>query len=238
MARKLRIVAICVLVVAVVAAAGSWAAYRATQQVRPFYREALALDRRVLDEESRELESRATALYSDAQNPGQWQALFTADQINGWLAVKLAEDYADGLPEGVRDPRVAITPEVLTLGFRTRRGGIETVASVDASVFVTETGAIGLRLLSVKAGTLPLPAAQVAGDIAAACRRMSLPVRWTQQDGRPVAIIEIDRARPNSARHFSVDSIELGDGELYVAGRTVQGRPPTTVSGQDRSGSD
>jgi hypothetical protein len=223
MARKLRIAAACLLVLAGVVAVALWATYRAIGRVRPFYQQALALDRHTLNEGSRQLESRATALYSDTQRPGHWQALFTADQINGWLAVKLSEDCADQMPDDVHDPRVSIAPDGLTLGFRTTQGGVETVVSVDASVFVTESGAIAVRLMSVHAGTLPLPVMQVADEIASACRGLALPIRWTQQDGGPVAIIEINKVESNRGENINIDSIELGEGELYIAGRTEAG---------------
>lgn len=222
MARKLRIVAVCLLVLAAVVGVALWGVYSALRRVQPFYQQALALDPQVLDEGSRQLESRATALYSDTQKTGQWHALFTADQINGWLAVKLAEDYADAIPADVHDPRVAIAPDALTLGFRTTQGGVETVVSVDASVFVTEAGAIGVRLLGVRAGALPLPVTKAAEEIAAGCRGLSVPVRWTQQERRPVAIIDVDQSLSKGDHRLVVDSIELGDGELYVAGRTDQ----------------
>ena len=169
---------------------------------------------------SRELESRATALYSDARQAGQWHALFTAEQINGWLATQLAEHRAGELPDNVRDPRVAIAPNLLTLGFRTSSGGVDTVVSVDASVFLTDEGAVAIRLMSVRAGSLPLPVMQVADELAAACRELSLPVRWTT--GKRSAGRRRRTAQRSSTdkRQFYIDSIELGEGEVYVAGHT------------------
>ena len=102
-------------------------AYYAARQVRPFYKQALQIEPEVLERGSRELESRATALYSDARQHGQWQALFTAEQINGWLATQLAQNQDGELPKNFRDPRVAIAHDVLTLGLphdvRRRRNG-------------------------------------------------------------------------------------------------------------------
>ena len=146
--------------------------------------------------------------------------------------MKLAEEFADAIPEGVRDPRVAISPDAITLGFRTRQGGVETVVSVDAEVFITETGAIAVRLKSVQAGALPLPVMQVADELADGCRGLSLPVRWTQQDGQPVAIIDVDQGRGDGHPRVQINSIELGDGELYVAGRTEDDLP-TEPAGDD-----
>ena len=195
-------------------------AYFAARQVRPFYEQALHIEPAVLEEGSRELESRATALYSDARQAGQWQALFTAEQINGWLATQLAENHAGELPDDIRDPRVAISPNLLTLGFRTSPGGIETVVSVDADVFLTEDGAVAIRLMSVRAGALPLPVMQVADELAAVCRELSLPVRWTQEGGQPVAVVELHGDPSTDKRQFHVDAIELGEGQVYVAGHT------------------
>jgi hypothetical protein len=220
MARKFRIAALCTSLIAACVLLVLGGAYYATRQVRPFYKQALTLEPEVLERGSRELESRATALYSDARQGGKWHALFTAEQINGWLAIQLAQNQVEDAPSNIRDPRVAISPEVLTLGFQTHSGGMETVISVDASVFVTDQGAVAIRLMSVRAGALPLPVMQLADEIAATCERLSLPVRWTQQDGQPVAIVELHSDPSTEERQFFIDAIEFGDGEMYVAGHT------------------
>jgi hypothetical protein len=220
MARKLRIAAIVSLIAAGLLVSTLIFAYIAVRSVRPFYQQALRAAPDVLEERSRELESRATALYSDARKAGRWSALFTADQINGWLATQLRENRVGRLPEGVRDPRVAIAPDSLTLGFRTAPGGIETVASVDTSVFLTEEGAVAVRFQSVRAGSLPLPTLHVADEVAAACRALSLPVRWMQLEGQPVAIVELRSDSDSDKLQFHIDTIELGEGEMYVAGHT------------------
>jgi hypothetical protein len=220
MARKLRIVAWCTLGAAACMLTFLGFAYQAARHVRPFYEQALEIEPDALQRGSRELESRATTLLSDARQVGEWQAIFTAEQINGWLALQLDELHdGDEHYEKIRDPRVAISPENLTLGFRASSGGVDTVVSVDAGVFLTDEGAVAIRLMSVRAGALPLPVMQFADEIADACRQLSLPVRWTQRDGQPVAILEL-QSDESSKRPLHIDEIKLGEGELYVAGHT------------------
>lgn len=218
-AHKYRIAAICALALVAVAAAGIGAAYVALRQVRPFYEQALALDPVTLKEGGRELETRASALYSDAHKPGQWRAVFTADQINGWMATQLTDDHGHTLPKGIELPRVAIGSDTFTLGFRAQHGGIATVVSADASALVTESGQIAIRLLSVQAGSLPVPVLQVADQISKACQSLSLPVRWTEEEGEPVALLDL-RGGGSEKHELFVDAIELRDGSLYVAGHT------------------
>jgi uncharacterized protein YpmS len=220
MARKFRIAAIVLLASVGVVAAALGGVYWAMGRVRPFYAEALQLDPQTLEVGSRELESRATALYSEARQPGQWQAAFTAEQINGWLALQLVEVYGDALPKEISEPRVAIDDDRFTLGFRARRGGVDTVVSADSSVMLTENGEIAIRLLSVEAGALPLPVMQIADEVSRACQQLSLPVRWTQDAGEPVALVDVNHDAAQ-AKRIHLDSIELRDGALYMAGHTV-----------------
>jgi hypothetical protein len=222
MARSLRIAAYCTLGLTLCLLPVLGGMYYAARQVRPFYENALHIEPEVLERGSRELESRATALYSDARKAGQWQAVFTAEQINGWLAVQLVDNLDAELPSRIRDPRVAISPDMVTLGFRMSSGGVDTVVSVDAGVFLTDEGAVAVRFASVRAGALPLPVMQLADEIADACQELSLPVRWTRQDSQPVAIVELHSDASTDTRQFFMDAIELHDGELYVAGHTTE----------------
>ncbi len=234
MARKYRIAAACGLAVLCLIAVGLWGVYRAALQVRPFYQQALQLQPEVLARGSRELESQASALYSDARNAGAWQALFTDEQINGWLATQLVEDRAGKLPNSVREPRVAIGPDTLTLGFTTSQGGVEMVVSVDAAVFLTEEGEVAIHFKDVRAGALPLPVLQVADEIAAACHNLKLPVRWTQHDGEPIALVDIGNDQSSSKRRFILDAIQLKQGQLFVAGHTETDAPKMGVTSSAR----
>src|SRR3712207_6240528 len=102
MVRKLRIAAVGSIAVAVALAAVMSGIYFAARHVRPFYEQALKIEPEVLQRGSRELESRATALFSDAQQRGDWQALFTTEQINGWLAVQLSPEQQASLRTNIR----------------------------------------------------------------------------------------------------------------------------------------
>jgi hypothetical protein len=207
------------VVLAVVAA---WIVLRAAREVRPFYQQALACDSTALEQGRRELQTQVGAFYSDAQETGSWSAVFTSAQLNGWLATELATVYADKLPADIREPRIAITPAALSLGFFSRHLGIETVVTVDADVFLTEDGELGARLTSVRAGALPLPVAQVAEEIQKASQKWALPLRWSQVDGEIVALVDIAGAVSSSEEIVLLHTLELREGEVYLAGQTVE----------------
>ena len=152
-------------------------AYYAARRCGLLDEQALRIEPEVLQRGSRELESRATALDSDAQQRGEWQALFTTEQINGWLATQLSEEEQSTLPTNIRDPRVAIADDMLTLGFRTK-SGVSIRLSRSMRLFSSRNSA-RLEFASSRFGParcrcpylLPL-----ADELANACKELRLPV--------------------------------------------------------------
>ena len=76
--------------------------------------------------------------------------------------------------------------------------------------------------------------------LATTCQKLKLPVRWTQEQGRPIAIINIASNASLENREFFIDTIELRNGEMYVAGHTEVGsglaRKPTSVAKASHKG--
>ncbi|HEY1065216.1 MAG TPA: hypothetical protein VGE52_03875, partial [Pirellulales bacterium] len=106
--------------------------YWASQQQPKFYQEALVVSPQKQREASDQLLAQAAALQSTARREGDWEAVFTAEQINGWLAVDLVENHPDVLPKEVRSPRVAFKPQEVLVGWTLAQSGLETVCSLRA----------------------------------------------------------------------------------------------------------
>ena len=120
------ILIVAIAALAVILGGGALAIYRATHATPKFYEQALARDPASQKQASEEFLQQATALASDVEQNDRWQIVFTAEQINGWLAVDVPENLPDVIPKEVRDPRVAISPGEATLacrykGAKTRR---------------------------------------------------------------------------------------------------------------------
>ncbi len=197
------------------------AAYQATQQVPEFYVQALASNPQQQKQASTEMFNRGSRLLRDTKQRGQWQAQFSTEQINGYLAVDLLKQFPDVLPPEVKDPRVAITPKQLTLACRYESDRISAVLSLGVSVYLSEPNVIAVRIHKARAGLLPLPLSEVLDQVTTAARTMELPLQWRQTDGDPVALITIIQPRDESNRPVVLESIELRDGEVHVAGKTL-----------------
>ena len=106
------------LIVALVAL-GAWLWY-SIRHVPEFYRQALSTDRAQLEKSNKQLLRLTAALRNELRRPGVWQARFTADEINGWLAVDVPKNHPDLLPPQIEEPRVGITPDAVSVGADTR----------------------------------------------------------------------------------------------------------------------
>lgn len=196
--------------------------YWAVSSTQPYYAAALQQPPEVLQESSRQLETRFTTLHSDVQTHGTWQTVVSADELNGWLAFKLPESFPKLLPKEVRDPRIAITPSEVILAARSEMAGVEAVVSVFVEPFVTEDGDLAIALHQVLAGALPVPTKEIIDRVSFATRRAGLPIRWTQSDGKAVMIVARALWDTKEHQHRTLEAIQLADGEMFLSGRTEE----------------
>ncbi|OHB67618.1 MAG: hypothetical protein A2V70_03470, partial [Planctomycetes bacterium RBG_13_63_9] len=189
MGKKLRIAALVGCGLVLVVAVGFFALYKGLKHEPQFYREALAVDPAAQKQTSDEMLRRATALRNDVQRGGPWHALFTAEQINGWLAVDLAENYPDALPETLSDPRVAIRPDRIMLACRLRQAYGSSVVSLTVEPYLPEPNLLALRIRQARAGALPAPLGKILDGISQAAAQAQLRVHWQQADGDPVVFL-------------------------------------------------
>ena len=194
--------------------------YRAAQHVPEFYRGALAGDPAVEAAAAEQMERQVSSLNDQAIRAGAWYAVFTADQINGWLAAKAPRVAPDLLPRGLRDPRVKIRPDGIAIACQAEWGRFSTVLSLDLDAYTDTAGVLTLRFRRVHAGALPWPLKQVLRGVSEACRHAGLRVDWQQAGGDPVALITLDRIEVRHGKFIQVQKVRLEEGAIHVSGVT------------------
>lgn len=199
------------------------AVYRASQQVPDFYREAINSDTQRQAAASKEMLRTATALASDVQKDGIWQAEFTEEQINGWLAIDLAENHGRALPPQVQDPRVALRPEGAKIGWRWNSDGLSTVFSVDAQFGLAEPNVVALTIRGAKAGSVPLPLNRILDTVTAAAQELNLHLQWKTSGGHPVALFTVPAPDSEEKKTIVVESLQLRQGSIFLSGKTLPG---------------
>lgn len=232
MRNKLRRTLLVMLALAVILGGAAFWAYRATQFVPAFYQQAMTVPAERYAAASDELLQQTTVLYDNLRHREHWDATFTAEQINGWLAVDLVQNHPQALPGYLRDPRIRIGPAGIELACRYDRE-ITTVFSLDLDAYLPEPNLLALRVRGARAGSLPLPLGSVLDAIAQGAERMKLRIRWAQSDGDPVALVRL-APRTRGDQRYQVETIELREGAIYLAGRTYRDAdaPPTIARSQ------
>jgi len=209
-----------VSVLLVILAAVLFLAQRASQHVPAFYAEALKADparQRIAGER---MTKAAAALASDVQREGRWQAVFTEEDLNAWLAVELVEKHGDLLAAAVSDPRVKIEPDNLTIAFRYRDGGRSVVVSLAIDAYLVEPSVVALRIRKARAGALPLPLDNILREVAKSTDQWEWQVDWRQAGGDPVAQITIPPLGARRNRQAQIETLRLESGKIVLAGAT------------------
>jgi uncharacterized protein YpmS len=191
--------------------------YFAAQKEPAFYRDALEIKQPVLDDANGRMLKKIGSLQSAVTQPGHWHSVITAEEINGWLAVDLHKNHPKLLPPSVYSPRVAITPNEMSVACRCRWQGVDTVLSLTFQPYVSEQSVIALRIIRGRAGIVPVPLKGVLDGISKGAADMQLRLIWAQDGSDPVALITLP---DDDERIVRIESIELKKGEIHVWGVT------------------
>lgn len=237
--RYVRGTCVVLAVVATVTASTACFFFRAAQQEPAFYRQAMRVEPQQQAQAGDELEQELLELSNDVRTAGQWEAVFSEEQINGWLAADLPEKFPGMLPEGVESPRVAIHEDEVQIAARYQDKLMSSVVSIALDVCLTdESNTLAVTIKKIRAGVLPVPIRQFLDRISRTAKKGDIALRWSQEEGNPVALVTIPSSREDYAhREIYVETIELREGEVYMSGRTDEARSSATTEVAQRSGS-
>lgn len=146
------------------------------------------------------------------------------DQVNEWLAALPVAwpEFRELIPAGVTQPTVRITEEGLRVGCHLESSGWKVIVGVVWHVAVVEGGAsVEIRLGSVQAGSLPIPAAVLKPMLNRALAQeggggnQGSTVRSADELFEGVRM-ENRFEWPNGRRLFRIGRLTTGDKELVI----------------------
>ncbi len=192
--------------------------YVALHHVPRFYQEAGKFDSTARKSGSDEMLRRTAELASDANRRGRWREVFTAEQVNGWLAVDLVENHSTLLPPELHDPRVAIHDGQIIVGCR-YDGQVSTVASLEADASLQGPNQIAIRIRRARAGAVPLPLDKLMPQAIRALENAGCTVELHQASADPVLLITLN-PQTRRGRTLVLESLAIREGQIEVAGET------------------
>ncbi|HZW35069.1 MAG TPA: hypothetical protein VFF52_30375 [Isosphaeraceae bacterium] len=183
-----------------------------------YYRAMVLQSREQRAGQARKFVAQSLQLRNDICNEPSWEAVFTDQEVNAWLAEDLVTHFADQLPPEVHEPRVLFELDRIILAFQLRQGGIHSVITVVARPRVPEGNTVELTLEKIRAGILPVPADNVLDRIIEYARCQGIDVEWTRRDGYPVVLL---RYTPIVDRDdVRLEGLQIRAGQIRLAGRS------------------
>jgi hypothetical protein len=197
-------------------------AFRAARHEPEFYQRALQMEPHEQQAAGEQLERNVLELHNSVRKPGRWEAVFTDEQLNGWLSRDLEVKFPQLLPVGVSAPRVALDSQQARIACRYETPKINTVVSLALEVHLTEEpNVVAIRVRKARAGALPLPLKSFLDRIAEVAMQSGLVLRWAQEDGDPVALFKIPSEHEDYVTQgIFLEAVEIRDGEIYLSGRS------------------
>lgn len=229
---KLMMVLVLLLVV------GLCFAYYTSQQQPDFYAAAMKADPERSKELGSGLETSVLDLYNAALIPTTWQGELSEAGINGWLATELPEKFPELLPENVKDPRVSLAENQLTIACRCSYKDLQGMLVGNFDLFCTDVpNQVAVRIGSVKMGIVPFPVTQFADQITELLMDAGYESAWTETDGEPVLLIDVPQEHLVIEDYYriQVQSFDIKDKKILFTGETVELSADDRSQGQSKS---
>lgn len=209
-------------IILAVVAATPVAAWLSLTYQPSYYRAMVLQSREQRQGKARKFVAQGLQLRNDIVNEPTWEAVFSDQEVNAWLAEDLVTHFADHLPPEVHEPRVLFELDRIILAFQLKQGSIDSVITVVARPRVPAGNTVELTLEKIRAGILPVPADGVLDRIVDYARYMGVDVEWMRRDGYPVVLI---RYTPNLQRDdIQLEEVQIRTGLLRLAGRSDRTR--------------
>lgn len=204
-------------------AAFAWYVYQSAQIVPEYYQTLLEQPIEQLDAAGDAFESQVLELQNKVIETGDWQADFTQDQINGWLASDMPQKFPNSIPANVTQPRVSLDNNELKLVFRFESKRFSGIVEVSGDAYCTETlNQIAIRINFIKSGLISLPIEPWTERISTTMQKNNFPISWTEIDGDTIALISLpQKMSEQSDQKRIIESIEILDGQISLKGITL-----------------
>src|SRR5262249_5474137 len=100
-----------------------------------------------------------------------------------------------------------------------------TVVSLETEIYLRETNVVAIRICHARAGCLPLPVAGLLNELIAPARSAGLGIDEEQIEGDPLLVVTLPWADDSASNKLllSLESLEVNQGEIYVAGHSQHG---------------
>ncbi len=173
-----------------------------------------------LEQANQEALRQAAALVSAVQRDSRWSATFTAEQINGWLAVDLPKNHPQLLAHGVVDPRVALDEHQLNVACRYRNQQLDTVVSLELDIRMTQEHELAVQIKRLRAGAIPWPLTPLVEGLTQLAQQQNVPLRWTTRDGLPVALVRLRSLGGQQDRLWDFEHVLVRRSGIVLSGQT------------------
>lgn len=183
-----------------------------------FYRKMDRLNREQREARAKHFVASSLQLRNDICNESTWEAVFSDQEVNAWLAEDLVAYFADQIPPEVHEPRIAFAADRITFAFQLDQGPFRSVIWVVARARVPEDNVLALTLEKIRAGMIPISAERIIKPLTVQARDHGLDINWSHEEGLPVAQI---RFRPDQVRSDVVlEKLKIRQGQIRLSGRS------------------
>ena len=199
--------------------------YYTSQKSPEFYAAAMKQEPAKAKVLGSQLETNVFNIYNSAVIPTAWQGELSEEGINGWLASELPAKFPEMLPENIKDPRISLEDNQLSIACRCSYKDLNGILVGNFDLFCTDKpDQVAVKIKSVKMGIVPFPVTQFADEVTNVLHSSGYESSWTEMDGDPVLLIDVPKDHLIIEDYYliQVKSFDIKDKKILFTGETAE----------------
>ncbi|MGL4594720.1 MAG: hypothetical protein ACRCUY_08335 [Thermoguttaceae bacterium] len=161
--------------------------YMSAQKMPGFYYEAISVSPDVEKERYDSMLKKTIRLNNALQNPQKpWSAMFTAADINSYLAVEIPKQGSNLLPEYILQPRISFSHRQVEIACRIYQDGISMGVYLVLGLTIPEPSRLQIRIKEARIGLIPIGREFFAPLLKDALKSNGFEVSESTEAGDPV----------------------------------------------------
>ncbi|MDR0609215.1 MAG: hypothetical protein LBG58_03825 [Planctomycetaceae bacterium] len=194
--------------------------YLSAQRLPDFYKKNLAVGEEIQQLRNKEMRYKIGHLNNAFQKVGEsWQAFFTAEDLNAYFAVELAQEGANLFPNEITEPCLTFSDRQVDFACRITQGSFSGILHLTLGLTLPEPNRLMIRIKNAKLGRLPISKEIPVKFLVQAFEEKSYQVQQGKESGDPVITVILDMQYGKNCLVL-LDGIIFQDGTVHLSGTT------------------
>ena len=184
-----------------------------------FYAKSLSVERSVWVQKSKIAVEKTTGAFEKlTPSETKWKTEYSEDEVNGYLAIGLQQDYPKILPKEIKNPRIQLFDDQLKFACEIDAGSFSGVLDLGLKIQFPKPNSCEIRFQNARLGLLPFSSETIRDLLADGLRQSGAKVEMKEIEGDPTFVADFQIPLEEKKLLLLLENLSVQNDVLSLSG--------------------